>query len=148
MASNKMRNAQREKDDEMAVDMSPMIDMVFLLLIFFLVNATMIVVKMDKNVIPPVASNSKKQETANGRIVINIYKDGTYKNETGRLTFTDDDAMLDFLKKQKERVKEVGYTPLLHLRGDKESIFKYTRKVIRVAAAAGIDQVVFASYLK
>ncbi|HAT19846.1 MAG TPA: biopolymer transporter ExbD, partial [Verrucomicrobiales bacterium] len=35
-----MRAAQEEQDDDTEVDMSPMIDMVFLLLIFFIVNAT------------------------------------------------------------------------------------------------------------
>ena len=44
--------------DELAIDMSPMIDMVFLLLIFFLVNATMIIVKQDAAVKPPVARSS------------------------------------------------------------------------------------------
>jgi len=46
-----------------------MIDMVFLLLIFFLVNAQMIVVKLDKDVRPPIASNTVVDEVRNGRIV-------------------------------------------------------------------------------
>ena len=45
MASTKLRAAQAGDGEELKVDMSPMIDMVFLLLIFFLVNATMIIVE-------------------------------------------------------------------------------------------------------
>ena len=38
------------------VDMSPMIDLVFLLLIFFMVSSTMITYRQDPNVKIPVAS--------------------------------------------------------------------------------------------
>ena len=54
MASTKLRAVQQEQDDDTKVDMSPMIDMVFLLLIFFIVNATLIIVEMDKRVQVPI----------------------------------------------------------------------------------------------
>jgi biopolymer transport protein ExbD len=41
----------------------------------------------------------------------------------------------------------LGYKPKLHLRGDKEAVFKYSRQVIRAAAKGGVDQVVFAVYV-
>jgi biopolymer transport protein ExbD len=59
MASSKLRGASAGHDEEAKLDMSPMIDMVFLLLIFFIVNATAIIVKTDPKVLPPVAKNSK-----------------------------------------------------------------------------------------
>ena len=59
MASSKLRKSSAEPDENMPMDMSPMIDMVFLLLIFFIVNATAIIVKTDPNVEPPVAKNAK-----------------------------------------------------------------------------------------
>jgi biopolymer transport protein ExbD len=77
MASNKLRSAMAGDEGELAIDMSPMIDMVFLLLIFFLVNASMIIVEMDPNVKPPVASHAKEARQRLGRIVINIREDGT-----------------------------------------------------------------------
>ena len=75
MASKKLRSAQEGEHDDTQVDMSPMIDMVFLLLIFFLVNATLIIVKMDKRVKVPIAKFSTKQESKLGRIVMNVYGD-------------------------------------------------------------------------
>ena len=58
MASSKLRKSSAGEEDECNLDMSPMIDMVFLLLIFFIVNATAIIVKTDPEVKPPVAKNS------------------------------------------------------------------------------------------
>ena len=43
MASSKLRATQQEQEDDTQVEMSPMIDMVFLLLIFFIVNSTLII---------------------------------------------------------------------------------------------------------
>lgn len=51
MGKKKANVAPEEENGEM--DMSPMIDMVFLLLIFFVVNATAITVKKDKNIQMP-----------------------------------------------------------------------------------------------
>ena len=77
MASKKLRAANAGQDDDMKVDMSPMIDMVFLLLIFFIVTANLVVVKMDKKVEVPVADQSEPQKKKTGRIVINVYGDGS-----------------------------------------------------------------------
>jgi biopolymer transport protein ExbD len=123
-----------------------MIDMVFLLLMFFLVNATVIVVKQDPNVNPPIAVNSRKAVDGNGRIVVNIYKDGKFTTEA-KLTLDNEDAIIELVKTEKSKIDLLGYKPKLHLRGDKEAVFKYSRQVIRAAAKGGVDQVVFAVYV-
>ena len=138
--------------DELKMDMSPMIDMVFLLLIFFLVNAQMIVVKLDKNVKPPIASNTQVDELRNGRIVINIFPDeveaqkgARYATEDSELLH-DDAAIEDYIKEQKAINDQRGYTSRLHIRGDKDTVFKYCRRVLRIGARNGVDQVIFATY--
>ena len=131
--------------DELKMDMSPMIDMVFLLLIFFLVNAQMIVVKLDKDVKPPIAKHTQVDEVRNGRIVINILKDGQYRNEESQ-PLQDDAAIEAWIKEQKAINDQRGYTSRLHIRGDKDTVFKYCRKVLRIGARLGVDQVIFATY--
>ena len=49
MASSKLIAAAAGPDEDLKMDMSPMIDLVFLLLIFFMVNSTLIVVRIDQN---------------------------------------------------------------------------------------------------
>jgi len=143
-SSSKLRAAKADEGEDLTIDMSPMIDMVFLLLIFFLVNATMIIVKMDPEVEPPVAKNSVKAEDGNGRIVINIREGGELYNEAGE-ELSDDDV-IDFVTKEKDIIDQQGYEPKLHLRGDKRAVFKHCRKVLRLSAKAGVDKVVFATY--
>lgn len=147
MASNRLREAAAGSDEELAIDMSPMIDMVFLLLIFFLVNATMIIVKQDPEVNPPVASFSKKAEDGKGRIVVNIYENGDVFPEYAEDGQLNNDADVeDYVRKAKEQIDQLGYEPKIHLRGDKEAVFLHCRKVIRAAARAGVDQVMFSTY--
>ncbi|MGB6223717.1 ExbD/TolR family protein [Haloferula sp.] len=143
-SSSKLRATKSDEGDDLTIDMSPMIDMVFLLLIFFLVNATMIIVKMDPEVEPPVAKNSVKAEDGNGRIVINIRQEGEMFSEQGEEL--DDDAVIDLVSKEKDRIVQQGYEPKLHLRGDRRAVFKHSRKVLRLSAKAGVDKVVFATY--
>lgn len=126
--------------------MSPMIDMVFLLLLFFLVNATAIVVRTDPAVRPPVASKGKAQEDGRGRIVVNVRPDGTYTAEDFGVILPGEVEIADLVKKEKAKIDVLGVTPKLHLRGDKDVLFKYSRTAIKAAASAGVDQVVFAVF--
>jgi len=146
MASSKLRKVAGLEEEELKVDMSPMIDMVFLLLIFFIVASTVVVVKQDPEVEPPVAKSSVSAKDGKGRIVINIREDGSFLAETAKMTFPDEAAIEDYVKKRKEEEMNKGLTPIIHLRGDKRTSFKYVRTVIRAAARAGVDNVIFSVY--
>ncbi|MGD7653310.1 MAG: ExbD/TolR family protein [Verrucomicrobiales bacterium] len=148
MAASKLRNATAESEAECNMDMSPMIDMVFLLLIFFIVNATAIIVQTDPEIRPPVAKNSKPQEDGSGRIVVNVREDGTYTAEDFNTILPGDEEIYDYVKAAKERHESLGVKSKLHLRGDKETVFKHSRKAIRSSARAGVDQVVFAVFVR
>ena len=130
--------------------MSPMIDMVFLLLIFFIVAAKIIKLKQDPDIMPPLAKQgSKDQDNIQGRIVINIYKDGTIANANGRkddanLLLTEDDIE-NYVKERAEQIKGRDYEPEIHLRGDRDVEFRHIRKVVKSSASAGVIKVVFAS---
>ena len=144
--SSKLRDANAASDDNCALDMSPMIDMVFLLLIFFVVNSNVAIVKQDPKIRPPIAVNGKKQEDKNGRIVINVSSDGVFSTETGILLNNDED-IFDLVKRSKEANDLRGFKSKLHLRGDKSAVFKHSRKAIANSAKAGVDLVMFATFV-
>ena len=146
MASSKLKASRTPEDEQAKLDMSPMIDMVFLLLIFFIVNATAIIVKTDPEVVPPVAKNSKRQEDGRGRIVINVRQDGTFTGEDFTVILADDKDIVDLVKRERDKIIPLGIVPKLHLRGDQDAVFKYSRTAVRAAAEAEVDQVVFAVY--
>jgi len=138
MASNRLRafNATEEKEKEL--DMSPMIDMVFLLLIFFIVVSS----PLD-NAIDPGEKN--------GRIVLNVrgedeYYKVNYDSEDGKMTSQDE--VTEYVKAEVERIEAFGqdYTPQLHLRGDKGTLFKYSQTAIKGAAEGGVNKVIFSVY--
>jgi len=146
MASSKLQQSKSAEVVDCTLDMSPMIDMVFLLLLFFLVNATAITVKQDHKVSVPVAVNSRRAEDSKGRIVVNIYTDGSFKTERLEV-LPDDETIFELVKIEKAANDAKGYVSKLHLRGDKDTVFKHCRRVIRTAAKAGVDQVVFAVFV-
>lgn len=148
MAASKFRKSTADPEAELAMDMSPMIDMVFLLLIFFIVNATAIVVKTDPEVEPPIAVNSKSQTSKDGRIVVNIRVDGTYTAEDFNTILTDEARIAAYIKEVKQNNDRLNLESKLHLRGHKEALFKYGRAAIRAASEEGVQQVVFGVYVR
>lgn len=146
MASKRLRALNAKPDEEAKMDMSPMIDMVFLLLVFFIVVSTPMVVQLDPEVKPSLAYNAKAPDDKRGRIVVNVRKDGSiYPVEFADGELEDESAITEYVREQKDSFGD-SYSVKLHLRGDKDSVFKYSRKVIRAAAQAGVNDVIFAAY--
>lgn len=148
MASNRLREVNKQEGEAAEMDMSPMIDMVFLLLLFFLVVSNPKTIKIDPNLEPPVAKNSQAADTKNGKIVINIRKDGTIVQEDTKTVMVEVSDIQEHLEKEKERVKGNGYTPEVHIRPDKNVHFKYVQRVLKAGAAAGIERVAYAAFNK
>lgn len=143
MASKKLQSALANDEIECVLDMSPMIDMVFLLLIFFIVNATAVKVRTDPKVKLAVAAESQRVEDSTGYIVINVRADGSYSAENPEQTLANSEAILLYLQSKKKGLS-TGITPKLNLHGDRLAVFKHSRELVRLAAQEGIDQVVFA----
>ncbi|MDZ8120217.1 ExbD/TolR family protein [Pontiella agarivorans] len=70
-----MKLVQKETED-LELDMSPMIDMVFLLLIFFIVASQVIDEKPKVDI--PMAAYGKVPEDTTGRLMISVTKDEKY----------------------------------------------------------------------
>lgn len=152
MANERLRELNAYKDEDIVLDMSPMIDMVFLLLIFFIVVSTPMVVRVDPSVKPAVAFNSEKPDDTNVRIVVNVrgegdYRKSAYKDEEGGKMQTEDEIAL-YIEQEAKRIKGMNsdYKPTIHLRGDKEVLFEHSQTVIAAAARAGINEIIFSVY--
>ena len=121
-------------------DLSPMIDLVFLLLIFFMVTANIITYPKDKNVIIPVASDAKVPELVEGRIVINVYIDGTIKDVSGNT------LSIDELTQRVSQAKVKNANARLHMRAHKDVPYKHIQDVSRASAMGGVPTVIFSTY--
>tara|TARA_R110000850_G_scaffold60079_12_gene138193 strand:- start:2054 stop:2476 length:423 start_codon:yes stop_codon:yes gene_type:complete len=121
-------------------DLSPMIDLVFLLLIFFMVAANIITFPKDPNIIIPVASDSKVPALVEGRVVVNIYIDGTIKDVDGTV------YSLDELEQKMSQAKGKNANTRLHLRAHKDVPYKHIQDASRASSLGGVPTVIFSTY--
>ena len=146
MASNKLTRAQTAESDAMKMDMSPMIDMVFLLLIFFMIASQMITVKMDPEVLPPVADQSVTGTIFKGRFVVNVYQDGSFKDVDWNPITEDQITEKDPQTQGRDEMKGTKTPAKLHIRSDRLAPVLSIKKVTKAAGAGGVNTVIFSSY--
>lgn len=127
--------------DKAKADLSPMIDLVFLLLIFFMVTANMITYPKDPEVDPPIASASKVPELVEGRVVMNIYKDGKIVDIFGKSYSTTEFTAL------MRRAKDQNPKTRLHLRAHKDVPYRHIKRASQASADGGVITVIFSTYL-
>ncbi len=149
-----MKMAKSEGIKEVKVELVPLIDCVFLLLIFFMCAATMAKVDSAADVDLPIASNAAEQKDPAHRGTVNILIPGTYTlkgelvtDENPFLVMGDlvsDEGLADIVKKN---CKE---DPLmrLYIRANRDVKFKMVRRAMTAAAAGGIADVIFATHLQ
>ena len=118
--------------EDVEVDMTPMIDMVFLLLIFFMFTATFHDINIDKAVSLPDAEAAKPDSRKPGTLVVNIHQDdeGVYLN--GRRYARDE--LLGFLKNVYSKDAEHQIV----IRGDGRAFHRNLIDVMECCAVAGL----------
>ena len=126
------------------MDMTPMIDVVFQLIIFF-----MLVTDMSQQDLAelklPYAETSQKDEMMKGRLTFNILKDGEIEIKRDRKGSMDTADTQNWVRGFLAREVAKG-TPepdgtsdrAILIRADKESEFKHVQKILRVCGEDGI----------
>ena len=127
---------------DLDLNMSPMIDMVFLLLIFFMAGSTMITFHRDKRVVVPVAQDAKVPELVAARTIINVYADGTIRDERGRRQLT-----VDEVRGILAAAKASDPGTRLRLRADRRVPHEYVKRVITASAEAGVNEVIIGTFV-
>jgi len=125
----------KKKEDDVEPNMSPMIDMVFLLLIFFIVAAQIIDEK--PKVLIPSAINSKAPEDSKNRLMITITDEEKYFIRQNLVSFEE---------LQKYLAEEVNKNPKLRvlIRADQDLKYKVSEKVMNICADVGANDLIYA----
>jgi biopolymer transport protein ExbD len=142
MASKK--RVELEVEDNIPMDMSPMIDMTFLLLVFFMVASHLITVQIDRRVEPPTAKNAQVAKESSGRVVVNILADGSIWGQNEEELPTTE-AIQDYVDQTRVRNEANGIPTRLNLRADKNVDTRDIKKVVQAAGEAGVSEVIFGS---
>ena len=130
-----LRTTETEEDIE--VNMSPMIDMVFLLLIFFIVASNIIDEKVKVDI--PFADYAKVPEDVSGRFELTVKKDGGLYIQHKQVT----------LQEFKERLRpEVAANPKLRvlIRADGDVRYKVSEKLMEACGEVGAVDLIFSAY--
>ncbi len=126
--------------DDLSIDMSPMIDLVFLLLIFFMTSSTIITYLKDKSVSLPVAADARVPKLITPRVVVNVYPDGSLADERGRAM--NEATLRAYLQDAAVNEPDVR----LLVRPDRSVAHASVQQLLREARKAGIYDIIFAAY--
>lgn len=132
-------------DGEPEFQIAPMIDVLLVLLIFFMSITSAQVLQIDKDIKLPVAPDAKKKENKNqlNEGAINVaYQKGKAKIKFGSRDFSDNlQGMVDSLTELK--VNNPLYRIII--RGDRSVPAVEIQKVMNVVGQAGIDDISFSA---
>ena len=142
---------KKQEEPEASVDMTPMIDCVFLLLIFFMVCATMSKVDQTPEVVLPIAPKAAIPEDLRGRGVVNVVPLGTpvgggaTSEDTPFIIYgqlTDESGLMKIIAERRATEPDLR----IYMRVDKNAEFKIVKRAIRACANAGIFDIIFGAF--
>lgn len=124
---------QSSSDSSIGVDLTPVIDMVFMLLIFFLVATTFQQQEREAKIALPQAAASAPISSAMREIVINVTRDGTMIVNTKAV---DEAFLLSMLKAAVSQ--NAGQK--VNVRGDRDAAYGMVARALDICKQAGIAE--------
>ncbi len=130
----RLHRAKREYGCE--INIAPLIDVVFLLIIFFLTVSHITQVRVEALSLPEAKEVDKSEHLASGRLIINVHRDGRIV-VSGKTYETDSLELM--LRTERENLGNDDLSVLL--RGDRETLWDRMSEIIEVLTKLGINQI-------
>ncbi len=135
-----MRVPRVLRSGEVGFNMTPMIDVVFLLIIFFLVSSHLAKQEAQMELPLPVADSGEDSDDQSRRLTLNVTSDGSMLLAGRRL---DRDELKQRLKQARD---EHGSDVEIRIRGDRSVPYSAISPIMLSCARAGIWKVTFGVY--
>ena len=140
-------------EGEPEFQIAPMIDVLLVLLIFFMSITTTQVLKVDKAVQLPISQNSIKRDTQRSEAIVNVVWNAQTKKAAYKMDEVTYPELSDLSKAIAERRKlsgaKVAASPELSfrvvIRGDREANALAVSRAMEAAAEAGISDISFST---
>lgn len=116
------------------INLTPMVDVIFQLLIFFMVSAKFSEMDKKVDVRVPQVSNSQSLPTAPTRYVVQVQRDGS-------LTFNNQPTTLDNLTDELRAARKTKTDLNVIVRGDADGPLQHVASVLTACRAAGVADV-------
>ena len=129
------------RSGQVGFNMTPMIDVVFLLIIFFLVSSHLAKQEAQMQLPLPVAeSGAKESESEGRRITVNVLSDGRLLL-AGRAV-----RPAELADRLRDKSAEAGSDLEVRIRSDRSVEYRYVEPIMLACARSGIWNVTFAVY--
>jgi len=130
----RLHRAKREYGCE--INIAPLIDVVFLLIIFFLTVSHITQVRVEALSLPEATEIEKPQQPASGNLIINVHREGriVVSGKTYEI-----DSLESMLRAEQENVSSGGLSVLV--RGDREALWARISEIMRVLSKLGLNQI-------
>lgn len=128
-----MRLVRKKSKTSQGLNLTSMIDIVFLLVIFFMVVSQFQKIELEKLELPRAEPAAVTPPVKPSRLVINVHANGRIIIERAEYTSATLRALL-----QKETEYAKGRPPAVLIRGDRTTPWKNIRNILRLCAEFGI----------
>jgi biopolymer transport protein ExbD len=125
--------ALNQSEDEFALNLTPLIDVVFQLIIFFLVSTTLIRPEKSIDVVLPSSDEARSVPREDSTLVVNVRETGVVVVE-GRV-LADYDELVGVMRAAYSGNPSVE----VQIRGDRRSLHEHVVRVMNAALAVGIQ---------
>jgi biopolymer transport protein ExbD len=123
-----------QDDDMPAINLTPMLDIVFNLIIFFMVATRFVEAEKKVDVKVPQVKHADNLSAVPDKRVINVYRDG-------RIALDKRELSLDQLVAQLGSDRRQNATMSVTIRGDGEGSFQNVASALTACSTAGIEDI-------
>ena len=133
-----MKFGRRPMEEAQGMQMAPLIDIVFLTLVFFMTTTVFTSMESELDIQLPTASESEMDERSQGEIYINLTSDG-------KIIVNDRELTIEQLQGVLDRVAELFPGGSVIIRGDRNAVLGRAIAILDCCKNADIDNVSFAA---
>ena len=133
-----MKFGRRLQEEAETVQMAPLIDIVFLTLVFFMVTSVYANLESEVDITLPTADSAEQSERTPGEIFINLPADG-------RIILNQREMTIEELQEVLYRVAEYYPGGAVIVRGDRSAVLGRAIAILDCCRKADIQNVAFAA---
>jgi len=133
-----MKIARQLQEESETIQMAPLIDIVFLTLVFFMATTVYTAMESEVDINLPTADSARQTERAQGEIFVNLRADGS---------IVVNDRVLDIPELQNVLNRVAEYFPggSVIVRGDRDAMLGRAIQILDCCRKADIQNVAFAA---